>query len=53
MLTFREIDYKDVNRIEPVHIGILPVYVSRELMVNVDEETSRNSDVLNEPSQCY
>jgi hypothetical protein len=53
VLTFREINYKDiVNRIELVHIGILPVYVTRELMVNVEEEASRNCDMLNEPSQC-
>jgi len=53
VLTFRYINYKDVvNRTELVHIGILPVSVTRELMVNVEEGTSRNCDVLNEPSQC-
>jgi len=39
VLTFRHINYKDVvNRIELVHIGILPVSVTRELMVNVEKK---------------
>jgi len=53
VLTAREINYEDVvNRIELVRIGVLPVYVTTVLMVNGEEETSRNCDVLNEPGQC-
>jgi hypothetical protein len=43
VLTFREINYEVfVNRIELVQIGVLPVYVTRELMVNV-EDTSETA----------
>jgi len=53
VLTFREINNKDVvNRIELVRIRVLPVYVTTVLMVNGEEEASKNCDVLNDPSQC-
>jgi len=53
VLTFREMNYEDVvNWIELVRIGVLPVCVTTVLMVNGEEESSRNCDVLNEPSQC-